>query len=100
VAAAFTDELVEQGFRYALAPLGTQQPVLNSWLGASRYWFNTGLGEVKERLDRRAAGEENVDLPWSYKGLCSVFDAAWRNERAPWLISLRSRRKRRVGWDS
>jgi transposase len=25
-----------------------------------------------------------VDLPWSYKGLCSVLNAAWRAEQAPW----------------
>lgn len=29
-----------------------------------------------------------MDLPWSYKGLCSVLDAAWRNERAPWQAEL------------
>ena len=53
-------------------------------MGASRFWYNAGLGEVKNRLDRRAAGEPDVDLPWSYKGLCSVLNAAWRAEQAPW----------------
>ncbi len=81
-------ELVEQSFRFALAPVSEQAPALDCWLGASRYWFNAGLGEVKDRLDRRAAGEEGVDLPWSYKGLCSVLSAGWRNERAPWQSEL------------
>jgi transposase len=76
--------LVEQSFRFVLAPVREQAPALDCWLGASRYWFNAGLAEVKDRLDRRVAGEDAVDLPWSYKGLCSVLDAAWRNERAPW----------------
>jgi putative transposase len=55
---------------------------------APRYWFNAGRAEVKDRLDRRDAGEAGVDLPWSYKRLCSVLNAAWRNERAPWQAEL------------
>lgn len=76
--------LIEQSFRFALAPEAAQAGTVNSWLGASRFWYNAGLGEVKARLDRRAAGEPDVDLPWSYRGLCSVLDAAWRAEQAPW----------------
>ncbi|MBV8218785.1 MAG: hypothetical protein JO325_09995, partial [Solirubrobacterales bacterium] len=83
-----TPELVEQSFRFALAPVRDQAATVDCWLGASRYWFNAGLGEVKARLDRRAAGEEDVNLPWSYHGLCSVLNAAWRNERAPWQAEL------------
>lgn len=88
MSAAATDELVEQAFRFALAPVQEQEETLNSWLGASRFWFNAGLAEVKSRLDRRAAGETEVDLPWSYKGLCSALDAAWRNGLAPWQADL------------
>jgi putative transposase len=88
VSSAAKPELVEQSFRFVLAPVREQAPALDCWLGASRYWFNAGLAEVKDRLDRRAAGEEDVDLPWSYKRLCSVLNAAWRNERAPWQAEL------------
>jgi hypothetical protein len=76
--------LIEQSFRFALAPEAAQGEAVNSWLGASRFRYNAGLGEVKARLDRRSAGEQGVDLPWSYKGLCSVLDAAWRSDQAPW----------------
>jgi IS605 OrfB family transposase len=85
--------LTEQGFRFALDPTAEQARVLNCWLGASRYWYNTGLAEVKTRLDKRAdqADEEArsaIKLPWSYKGLCSVITASIRNEAAPWQREL------------
>lgn len=83
MSAAATDELVEQGFRFALGPVEAQDEPLSSWLGASRFWFNAGLAEVKSRLDRRASGETEVNLPWSYQGLCGVLDAKWRNQLAP-----------------
>jgi len=57
---------------------------LSSCCGASRFWFNQGLALVKERLDRRAAGED-VDVPWSYKSLCGAFRGdAVKNQLAPW----------------
>ncbi len=80
--------LIEQSYRFALDPEAAQGETVNSWLGASRYWYNAGLAEVKARLDRRAAGEQDVDLPWSYKGLCSVLNAAWREEQAPWVSEV------------
>lgn len=82
------DELIEQAFRFALSPVEEQPETLDSWLGASRFWFNAGLAEVKSRLDRRAAGATDLDLPWSYKGLCSVLDADWRRALAPWQAEL------------
>jgi putative transposase len=74
---------IEQAYRFALDPTPTQAALLNAWSGASRFWFNQALAEVKHRLDQRAAGGE-VKVPWSYKKLCSEFDAKWRAERAPW----------------
>ena len=74
---------IEQAYRFALAPDAAQDVLLGAWAGASRFWFNQALAEVKARLDRRVAGEE-VSVPWSYKALCSEFDKEWRAERAPW----------------
>jgi putative transposase len=79
--------VIEQAYRFALDPRAAQAVELASWMGASRYWFNAALGEVKARLDRREAGE-NVDVPWSYKALCSVLDARWRARQAPWQAAL------------
>jgi putative transposase len=87
VAHVTRDGFIEQGFRFALAPVAEQQEALGSWLTASRFWFNAGLAEVKRRLNRRVAGE-SIDVPWSYKALCSVLDAEWRNARAPWQRKL------------
>ena len=76
--------MIQQAFRFALAPTRAQEEFLTSCCGASRFWFNQGLALVKERLDRRAAGEE-VDLPWSYKSLCSAFRGDQiKDELAPW----------------
>jgi putative transposase len=76
--------LIQQAFRFALAPTRAQEDFLSSCAGASRFWFNHGLALVKERLDGRAAGE-NVDVPWSYTSLCSAFKGdATKNELAPW----------------
>ena len=62
--------------------------MLASMLGASRFWFNAALGEVKARLDARDAGAIDVDLMWSYKRLCSGLDAGWRNKWALWQADL------------
>jgi putative transposase len=75
---------IRQAYRYALDPSAEQEALLASFAGASRFWFNQGLALVKDRLDRRAAGEE-VRVPWSYKQLCSEFKgAAVKDELAPW----------------
>jgi putative transposase len=77
-------ELVQQAFRFALAPTAAQEQFLASCCGASRFWFNHGLALVKERLDRHKAGED-VDVPWSYKALCTAFRGeAIKDELAPW----------------
>jgi putative transposase len=74
--------LIHQAYRFTLAPTAAQEEFLTSCCGASRFWFNTGLAFVKERLDRRAAGEE-VRVPWSYETLCSEF-APLKDEVCPW----------------
>ena len=76
--------LIRQAYRFALDPSVAQEAVLASFTGASRFWFNTGLAVVKERLDARARGED-VRVPWSYKALCSEFKGdAVKDELAPW----------------
>jgi putative transposase len=74
--------VIQQAYRFVLAPSVEQEGFLSSCAGASRFWFNQGLALVKDRLDRRAAGEE-VRVPWSYKNLCSEF-APLKDEVCPW----------------
>jgi putative transposase len=77
-------QLIRQAYRFALAPTVEQEAFLSSCCGASRFWFNQGLALVKERLDRRVAGED-VDVPWSYKALCVAFRGdAVKDALAPW----------------
>jgi transposase len=75
-------ELIHQAYRFALAPTPAQEAFPVSCCGASRFWFNQGLALIKDRLTRRAAGEE-VHLPWSYTGLCSAF-APIKDDVCPW----------------
>src|ERR671919_1275950 len=76
--------LIRQAYRFALDPSVAQEAVLASFTGASRFWFNTGLALVKERLDALARGED-VRVPRSYKALCSEFKGdAVKDELAPW----------------
>ena len=76
--------VIQQGYRFALAPTPSQNDFLEACAGASRFWFNQGLTLVRERLQQRAAGIE-VDLPWSYHGLCVAFRGdAIKDELAPW----------------
>jgi Helix-turn-helix domain len=49
--------VVIQAYRFCLDPTPAQEPKLSSHAGAERFAFNFGLGLVKERLDRRRAGE-------------------------------------------
>jgi putative transposase len=74
--------LIRQAYRFALDVCPHQEALLVSFTGASRFFFNWGLGLVKERLDQRAAGED-VPVPWSYHALCSEF-AKVAAEVAPW----------------
>jgi putative transposase len=73
---------IQQAYRFALAPSPEQEAFLGSCCGASRFWFNQGLALVKERLDRRAAGED-VNVPWSYTSLCSEV-ARLKDTVCPW----------------
>jgi putative transposase len=73
---------IQQAYRFAVAPSAEQEAFLGSCCGASRFWFNQGLALVKERLDRRAAGED-VKVPWSYTSLCSEF-APLKDTVCPW----------------
>jgi putative transposase len=76
--------LIRQGYRYVLDPTVEQEALLGSFAGASRFWFNQGLALVKERLEARERGED-VQVPWSYKALCSAFKGeAVKDELAPW----------------
>jgi putative transposase len=76
--------VIEQAYRFALAPTAEQEAFLDACAGASRFWFNQGLALVKRRLDERAGGRD-VDVPWSYKGLCTAFrGVAIKDELAPW----------------
>jgi putative transposase len=76
--------VTRQGFRFALDPTAEQEQFLGACAGASRFWFNQGLALVKRRLDERAGGAD-VDVPWSYKGLCVAFRGeAIKDQLAPW----------------
>jgi IS605 OrfB family transposase len=73
---------VRQAYRFALDPTPRQQGKLASHTGAARFAFNWGLALVKERLDRRAAGED-VRVPWSLFDLRREWNQAKRDV-APW----------------
>ena len=78
------DVVIRQAFRFALDPTVEQEQFLAACAGASRFWFNQGLALVKQRLDERAASAD-VDVPWSYKGLCVAFRGeAIKDQLAPW----------------
>jgi putative transposase len=79
-----SEATIEQAYRFALAPTVEQEQFLVACCGASRFWFNQGLALVKDRLEQRSAGVE-VDVPWSYKGLCVAFRGEQiKDELAPW----------------
>jgi transposase len=75
-----------QAYRFVLAPTEAQELFLTSCVGASRFWFNHGLALVKNRLNRRALGED-VRVPWSYKALCSEF-APLKDQVCPWRAEV------------
>jgi putative transposase len=76
--------IIQQAYRFQLAPTAAQAELLGSFTGASRFWFNQGLALVKQRLDERAAGAD-VRVPWSYHALCSEFKGPEiKDELAPW----------------
>jgi IS605 OrfB family transposase len=79
--------LIQQAFRFDLAPSAEQAEFLEACVGASRFWFNQGLALVKERLEERdrLGPDAGVDVPWSYQALCSAFRGEEVKDRlAPW----------------
>jgi putative transposase len=73
---------VHQAYRFALDPTPRQQGQLASHTGAARFAYNWGLALVKDRLDRRHAGED-VHVPWSLFELRREWNQA-KHEVAPW----------------
>lgn len=74
--------MVRQAYRFALDPTPAHQRRLSSHAGAARFAYNWGLALVKERLDRRAAGED-VQAPWTLAALRREWNLA-KGEAAPW----------------
>jgi putative transposase len=74
--------LVWQAYRFALDPTPAQERKLASHAGAARFAYNFGLALVKERLDRRQAGED-VQVPWTLSELRREWNRA-KDEIAPW----------------
>ncbi|HEV3378115.1 MAG TPA: helix-turn-helix domain-containing protein, partial [Thermoleophilaceae bacterium] len=76
--------LIQQAYRFELAPTAEQAAFMGACAGAARFWFNAGLALVKERLDARERGQD-ARVPWSYHQLCSEFKGeAIKDELAPW----------------
>jgi putative transposase len=73
---------VYQAYRFALDPTPRQRGRLASHAGASRFAFNWGLELVKDRLERRAAGED-VRVPWSLFELRREWNRV-KHQVAPW----------------
>lgn len=74
---------IHQAYRYALAPTPSQEERLIAFASAARFAYNWGLALVKLRLNLRRALGPSVEIPWSYKALCSEF-ARSKDEVAPW----------------
>src|SRR5688572_782534 len=75
--------LIEQSYRFALAPTPEQERFLSACAGAARFFYNWGLGLVETRLRLRRVYGPSVSVPWSYKELCSEF-AKVKDAVAPW----------------
>jgi putative transposase len=74
--------VVYQAYRFALDPTPAQERKLASHVGAARFAYNFGLALVKDRLDRRAAGED-VEVPWTLAALRREWNAS-KHAVAPW----------------
>jgi putative transposase len=79
--------LIEQAYRFALAPTTEQERFLDACAGASRFFYNWGLALVETRLRLRRAYGPSICVPWSYKELCSEF-AKVKDEVAPWRTDV------------
>jgi putative transposase len=79
--------LIEQAYRFALAPTPEQERFLSACAGASRFFYNWGLALVETRLRLRRVYGPSIAVPWSYKELCSEF-ARVKEEVAPWRCEV------------
>ena len=77
-----TTAAVYQAYEFALDLTPRQQGGVASHVGGHRFAFNWGLELVKDRLDRRQAGEA-VRVPWSLFELRREWNQA-KHEVAPW----------------
>jgi putative transposase len=77
-----TTAVVYQAYEFALDLTPRQQGGAASHVGGHRFAFNWGLELVKDRLDRRQAGEA-VRVPWSLFELRREWNQA-KHEVAPW----------------
>jgi putative transposase len=75
--------LIEQAYRFALAPNPEQERFLSACASAARFFYNWALGLVETRLRLRRVYGPSVAVPWSYKELCSEF-AKIKDAVAPW----------------
>jgi putative transposase len=75
--------LVTQAYRFALDPTPAQERALCSHVGAARFAYNCGLALVKERLDQRRVGGEDVEVPWTLPALRREWNEA-KHTVAPW----------------
>ena len=74
--------VVYQAYQFALDLTPRQQVGAASHVGAHRFAYNWGLALVKDRLDRRQAGQD-VRIPWTLFDLRREWNAA-KDEVAPW----------------
>jgi putative transposase len=77
-----TTAAVYQAYEFALDLTPRQQSGVASHAGGHRFAFNWGLELVKDRLDRRQAGEA-ARVPWSLFELRREWNQA-KQEVAPW----------------
>lgn len=74
--------LVYQAYRFALDPTPAQERQLASHVGARRFAFDFRLSLVKDRRERRRAGED-VEVRWTLAALRREWNRA-KDEVAPW----------------
>jgi putative transposase len=74
--------VVRQAYRFALDPPRACERYLAGHCGAARFAYNWGLALVKERLNRRSAGEE-VEVRWTLPALRREWNRR-KHRVAPW----------------
>jgi IS605 OrfB family transposase len=79
-----TPELIQRAYKYPLDLKTNQVEFLLRCTGTSRYWYNQGLGLLKQRLVEKANGED-VRVPWSYQDYCAEFKGdEIKDKICPW----------------